>query len=102
MGSRKRFGRLFVLLVIVTIPIAIIVRSRLIHAEAPKIVQLVKDYKAKHRMYPGSLSELNTKIKFRPMYIYDRENDEFILEYSLFVFYRRYYSSRRDRWGYLD
>lgn len=102
MDGRKRFGRLFILLVIVAIPTAIIIRSRLIHAEAPKIVQLIKDYKAKHQMYPKSLSELNTKVRFRPMYIYDRENDEFILEYSLFIFYRRYYSSRRDQWGYMD
>ena len=102
MGGRKRFGRLFILLVIVAIPIAMIVRSRLIHAEAPKIVQLIKEYKVRHRTYPKSLSELNAKIRFRPMYIYDRENDEFILEYSLFVFYRRYYSSRRDQWGYMD
>ena len=102
MDGRKRFGRLFTLFVVVAIPAAIMIRSRLIHAEAPKIVPLIKEYKAQHQTYPKSLSELNSRIRFRPMYIYDRENDEFILEYSLFVFYRRYYSSRKGQWGYMD
>ena len=102
MGGRKRLGRSFTLFVIVAIPIAIVIRANLIHAEAPKVVQLIKEYKTKHQTYPKSLKELDTKIRFRPMYIYDRENDEFILEYSLFVFYRWYYSSRRDQWSYMD
>ena len=102
MGGRKRFGRFFTLFVIVAIPIAIVIRANLIHADSPKVVQLIKDYKVKHQTYPKSLKELDTKIRFRPMYIYDHENDEFILEYSLFVFYRRYYSSRKDQWGYMD
>ena len=102
MGSWKRFRRFFILLVIVAIPTAIVVRSRLIQMEAPKVVQLIRAYKAEHQTYPKSLSELNTKIRFRPMYLYDREHDEFILGYSLFVFYRRYYSSEKDQWGYID
>ena len=102
MGNRKQFGTLFSLLAIVAIPAAIIVRSSLIHREAPKVVRLIKEYKTQHQTYPKSLRELDAKVRFGSMYIYDAENDEFILQYSLFVFHRWYYSSKKDRWGYLD
>ena len=103
MKGKQRNKLLSVVLVLI-IPVAVVIRARLIYSEGPKVVKLLEEYKARTHTYPNTrnLKEVDIRPNYSPMYLYDKKNDEFILEYSLFVFYRRYYSSRRDQWGYMD
>ena len=101
-GKTKRLG-MFLAIFFVLIVSLVMVRAKLIYMEAPKVVALIKEYKADHGTYPESRRDLPIKHRYLlPDYLYDKENDEFSLCYSLFAFYRLYYDSKRDVWGHLD
>lgn len=114
--KKKSLSSKLPLFIIIVLIVWIPIRSGLIEREGPQIVKKVEAYKSEHGAYPVSLEQIGVKSIFNPYYFRisveelrkvepkekNIQTDEFFLNYSIFVFARRCYSSRRGEWYGLD
>jgi hypothetical protein len=77
-------------------------KEKKIKSEGPKLVALLEEYKVKNNHYPETIEQLKAEVSYSPRYIYTKEEDQYLLSYTIFVFTRQVYSSRDKTWRTID
>lgn len=73
-----------------------------IMAEGARLIDLIEKYKLKNNHYPETLEQVQAGSRYSPVYIHNKEEDQYLLSYSVFVFNRSVYSSRDKIWRNID
>ncbi len=97
-----KLGNKIGLFIIFAIPVWIFIRAQLIYKEGPRIVKIIEEYRVKNKAYPETLQQAGIKSTFSPRYLYDKEENKFMLMYSIFAFARWYYSPDNKTWKNMD